>query len=175
MQDEINVDTEATETLENVDTEATETPEESIEEVKARLAKAEEVAANQRIRAEKAEGKLKDVKPAESKTDGLTTKDTIAIMNAKVHEDDIDEVVDYAKFKKIPVSEALKSGVVKTLLAEKAEQRTVAEATNTSGARRSSAKLTDEALMSNIRGGQLPESDADIQRALKVKMGLAKK
>ena len=174
MDDIENVETETTENTE-VETETTENTEESVEEVKSRLAKAEELANNYKIRAEKAEGKLKDVKPTESKTDGLTTKDTIAIMNAKVHEDDIDEVVDYAKFKKIPVSEALKSGVVKTLLAEKAEQRTIAEATNTSGSRRSSAKLTDEALMSNIRGGQLPESDADIQRALKVKMGLAKK
>ncbi len=142
------------------------TSEESIEEVKARLAKAEELANNYKIRAEKAE-KGKKTQPApEAKKGDLSSKDLIAIMNAKVPEDDIDEVVDYAKFKGISVGEALKSSTIKATLSERAEQRNTAAATNTGTVRRGNAKVSDDVLLSEAQKGKLPESDDDIARLI---------
>lgn len=141
-------------------------PEETIEDVKARLAqaeeakaKAEEIAENQRIRAEKAERKAKEpeAKPeakSSRKDDTLTSMDTIALIGAKVTEkEDIDEVLDYAKLKGISVSEALQASVVKSILAEKAEQRQTAAATNTGNARRGTSKLSDEQIVANVAQG----------------------
>lgn len=146
--------------------------EESDESLTARLAKAEELANNYKVRAEKAEKKAKmtgkETEPSEKKD--LSSKDIIALMNAKVSEDDLDEVVDYAKFKKIGIAEALKTSTVKTLLAEKAEQRNVANATNTGTSRRGSAKLSEEALIENSKKGNIPDSDSDIERLMKAKL-----
>lgn len=150
--------------------EADEPAEESVEEVRARLAKAEELANNYKIRAEKAERKAKEPVAAEPKTEpkgGLSYKDTVALTNAKVHEDDVDEVLEYAKFKSISVPEALKSSVIKTLLTERDEQRTTAEATNTSRSRGTSSRVSEEALLSKARKtGELPDSEEDLGRML---------
>src|ERR1035437_775035 len=126
--------------------------EESGNELETRLAKAEELANNYKIRAEKAERIAKLAKGGESEAKvilkpvagELTTKDLYALIDAKVPEDDIEEVREYAQLKKISIAEALKSNVVKTILGDKAEQRKTAEGTNTNGGRRSSAKLSDD-------------------------------
>lgn len=161
------------ETAEETTTEET-VEEESVEELKARLAKADELAKNYKIRAEKAEKSVKPVKENTAPKPNLSSTDLYALMKANVPEEDIGEVEEYAKFKKISVSEALKSTVVKSLLSEKAEQRTTASATNTNNARRGSAKTTDEALVNNASIGKLPDSDEDIQRLIRAKMGVKK-
>jgi len=147
--------------------------EESVEEVKARLAKAEELANNYKIRAEKAEKAAKKPKETETVAENkdLSFKDGLAIMKANVPEEDIDEVVNYAKFKGISVTQALKDDVMKATLSLKSEQRNVAEATNTSSARRGSAKVSKQALIDNAKKGILPESDEDISRLLEAQMG----
>lgn len=171
MNDEEIVVADPTETPAEV-VEDDDSPEESPEELKARLAKAEELANNYKIRAEKAEKKAKEsekpkeTKPEESKSEGLSFKDSLAIINAKVHEDDIDEVVEYAKFKNISVAEALKSDAMKATLAIKEEYRTTANATNVNTSRRSNAKTTDEALLNNAAQGKLPESEEEIARLI---------
>jgi hypothetical protein len=157
------------ETTEEVTPEVTTTEEvveESIEEVKARLAKAEEIANNYKIRAEKAEKISKSVKvetKVETKTesnDGLSVKDTLALFGAKVTEpEDVDEVVEWARFKKIQVTEALKSETIKARLKEKSEMRATAAATNTGPARRTTTKMTPDVLVSKAKAGELPESD----------------
>lgn len=154
--------------------EAEEEVEESVEEVRARLQKAEELANNYKIRAEKAEKLAKKPKETEAVAEfkgDLSSKDIIAITSAKLHEDDIDEVVNYAKYQGVSVSQALKSDVMKATLALKSEQRNVAEATNTGPARRGTAKASAETLLSNASQGKLPDSDADIERLLSAKMG----
>lgn len=148
--------------------------EESIEDLKAKLEeerqareKADKNYNDQRIRAEKAErnGKVVAPKPLEKKGD-LSTKDLYALMNAKVAEEDVDEVVEYAKFKKIEVKDALNSSVVKTLLADKAEMRRTAEATSTGSTRRSSGKVSDDTLVNNASKGVMPDSDDEIERLI---------
>ena len=139
----------------------TEEAEESVEDLKAKLAKAEEVANNQRIRAEKAERKPKEVQPQAT----LNANDLVALMNAKVHEDDVSEIEEYARFKKISIAEALKSGVVKSMLGEKNEQRYIANATHTGPARKGNTKIADEALLKYARDGRNVEDPVALAEA----------
>lgn len=170
---EETLNTQEEEVLETSQEEDTEQQEgESVEEFKARLAKAEELARNYRIRAEKAEKLAKQVgnRPTESQTKGeLTTNDLYALMEAKVPQEDVSEVQDYAKLKGISITEALKAPLVKSMLAEKAEKRQTAEVTNTGTARRGSGKLSDEAFMEKISSGFAPETDEDIARYVRLR------
>lgn len=155
---------------------ASEEVEETIDDVKARLAqaeadkaKADEVANNQRIRAEKAEAAAKGNKPkplvmAAPKAGALDTGDLYALMEAKVPQEDVKDVAEYAKFKGISIAEALKSTTVKGILADKEEQRNVAAATNVGPARRGSVAPTDQTLVGLAQKGEMPESDEDLRR-----------
>lgn len=163
---------------ETVELDTTESTEEVAEQIdwKAEALKMKEIADNQRIRAEKAERKSKEEVKSESKTTqfnpNLSTVEIVALTKANIEPEDIDEVLEYAKFKGISVQDALKSTVVKATLAERAEQRNVALATNTGGAKRGTGRISDETLMANANKGNLPENDADIDRLIKAKMGI---
>jgi hypothetical protein len=113
------------------------TPEETPEELKARLAKAEELANNYKVRAEKAEKRIKEAPPApvpsEDKEVSLTLKDQIFLSKADIHEDDIEDVLDWAKTKKVSVSEAYKQ--FKPMLEVRSEERKTAETSNISPSR----------------------------------------
>jgi hypothetical protein len=142
---------------------------------KAIALKNEQLANNQKIRAEKAEGKLKQVRPevTQSKSKGdLGSKDLYALMEAKVPQDDIDEVIDYAKFKGVSIQEALKTSFVKATLSEKAEQRRIAESTNVGGARRSTQKVSVDTIMSKAQNGEMPDSDEDMMALIKARKGI---
>lgn len=157
---EVTTETEEV-TEEEVDTE------ENIEELRERAEKAEELANNYKIRAEKAE-KRSNAKPPTTANE-LNSKDLVAIMNAKVPEDDIDEVVEYAKYRKTSISEILKDPIMKATLDLRSEERNTASATNTSSSRRGSSRVPDDVLLSNASRGKMPESDAEINRLMKAK------
>ena len=139
----------------------------AVDDVAARLAKAEELAHNYKIRAEKAEAKAKVQVQAEDKTTApeLTAKDILAVSKAGIDPEDLDEVIEYANYKRIPIHEALKSSVVKATLAEKDELRKSAQATNTGTVRRSSSSVA------NARKGIMPDSDTDLARLVKLRRG----
>lgn len=138
----------------------------------ARTKKAEgfEFKDNKWVKAEKpapvvVEQKKPEVTTEKSSQDGLSSADVIAVINSKIPQEDIPDVAEYAKFKKITIAEALKDGVVKNILADKAEQRRIADGTATGdGKKRGSAKLSDEALLSNAEKGVMPDSDEDMRR-----------
>lgn len=155
------------------------TNEESSAELAARLAKAEELANNYKVRAEKAERLAKASKEvpqvqqqAPNKAGEISTKDLYALMEARVPQEDISEVQEYAQLKGISISEALKATVVKSILNEKAEQRTVASATNVGATKRGSGKVSDETLISKAAKGELPDNDDDMIRLIKARKGL---
>jgi len=155
----------------------TNTGEETVEEIKARLAKAEELANNYKIRAEKAEKKSKEQPRVETKSTSkqeLSTSDIYALMTSKVNEEDISEVSDYARMKGISISEALKSPIVRTILKDKEEERNVANATNTSSSKRASSKVSDDVLITKASKGELPEGDDEIVRLIKARKGITK-
>lgn len=124
-------------------------------------------------RAKKAEAELKALKakpqqtaaPVEKQT-GLSTKDTLAFIDAKVtNEEDVDFVAEYAAFKKISIPEALKSPVVITELKTNAEQRTTAQATNTGSSRRGSSKPTGEQILNAAAQGKFSDDTDELAQA----------
>lgn len=173
---ETSEDTSASQEDETVDApQGEDEQQEDVEDLKARLAKAEELADNYKIRAEKAERVQKTKKvdaPAENKKTELSQGDLIALIRADIPEDDIAEVTDYAKLKNISVSEALKSTTVKAILKERAEVRQSAAATNTAPARRGTSQVTTESLLEDAKKGIMPENDADINRLVDARLGL---
>lgn len=137
--------------------------------------KSKELADNYKVRAEKAEKDLKEKKPigdGHSQNLDLPTKDIIYLSKADIHEDDMDEVLEWAKFKKIGVQEAHKQ--LRATLQVRSEERKSAEVANTSNARRGSSQATGEALISQAKAGKIPEKDEDIQTLIKTKMGIKK-
>lgn len=100
----------------------------------------------------------------EKKSSDLSQADLIFIAKTDIHQEDITELVEYAKFKNIPLADAFKDGIMQGILAGKAEARKVAEGTNTGGGKRGNAKVSDESLLENARKGKMPESDADLSR-----------
>lgn len=112
--------------------------------------------------------KKKDATDSEK---SLSQTDIIYVAKADIHEDDLEEVLTYAKNNKVTVKEAHQ--YLKPILDVKAEQRKTADGTNTNGGKRGSSKLSDEALLAEADKGKLPESDEDIARltSLKLKRG----
>lgn len=144
---------------------------ESVAEYKARLAKAEELANNYKIRAEKAE-KLAKQKPSEVSKQAEPTLDNATLARIySIPEEDFEEVMDMSKFKKLSISETLKLGSVKAILAEKAEFRKTAEMSNTGNARRGASKVTDDTLLANLSEGKVPESKDEAERIFWARRG----
>lgn len=178
--DEVIIDsteTNETETVEETtESEVTETPvvekpQETLEQREARLER-------QLAQTRKKLGKP-DSKPApkihqETQSD-LSSRDTIALINAKVTEpEDIDEVMEWARFKKIPVSEALKSETIKARLNEKTEQRKVALATNTGASRRTTTKITPDVIVEKASRGELPDSEEGMAQLAQARLNQRK-
>jgi hypothetical protein len=166
-----NDDTEE-EVIEEDYTEVEEVQEETEEEEDTTDWKA--VAAEEKAKREKAEQtiiKAKQKPKVESvTTNGLSTSDIIALTRANIADEDIEEVLDYAKYRKISVAEALKSSVVKATLSEKSEERKSAQAVHTGGGtRRAGGTISDERLLADASKGIMPDSEEDIARIARLK------
>lgn len=151
-------------------------PEENVEENE-ELAKARELANNYKIRAEKAEKALKQKETAKNEApapshDNLSTADTLALVQAQVSPEDVSEVIEYARYKKISVVDALKTNVVKTLLTDRAEERKTAAATHTGTTRRAPQKVQASTLVSKAEDGDLPDDEEEMKRLWRVRKGL---
>lgn len=151
MENEEMVEQETLDTAEDQSTLETDTTEEDVETLKERLLKAEELAKNQRIRAEKAE-RLAKKKPVEQeeekKSDNLSLSDIRALND--VHDEDVDEVRDYAVRKGISIAEAKKSPYLKAYLAQRAEERKTAEAASVQKTRRSSGSSHADVVLKKL-------------------------
>jgi hypothetical protein len=125
--------------------------------------KAAELAENQKIRAEKAEKKLKESKGSEEHSDeNLPAKDMLALTEAKVSSLDFDEVVRIAKVLGKPITEALQDDTLKAILERRVQERASAEAANGGGGPRGKQTPAADAILAKAEKGELPESDADI-------------
>lgn len=116
----------------------------------------------------KAQGKGAEAKPEAKKPDAeapekdnLSTMDVLALTRANLHDDDIKEVVEYAKFKNIPISEALNSPTIKAVIAQNTEFRKTAEVTNTSAAKKTVSKVSDQKLQEDLAKGDVPEKGSE--------------
>lgn len=168
-----NTDVNVDESTDTVVEEVNDDQEEDINSLKEELNKFKEDYHNQKIRAEKAEAKLKSGnstgKGETSKGGDLSAFDLIAVTKANLSEDALKEAMEYAKYKKISVAEAIKAPAVKAMIADIEEKQRTADATNTGQARRGSSKISDDSLLENARRGVLPDSDADLQRLIKLR------
>lgn len=144
---------------------------EEIKNLSEKTKKNEELANNYKMRAEKAEQEAKKNKTEDKvgREDNFSIKDIVAL--SKVHIDDLDEIKKASILLGKPIYEAINDPVVKSILSQREEFRKSSEASNTSNARRSPSRLSDEALLDNASSGKLPESDEEIARLMKVKMG----
>jgi hypothetical protein len=139
-----------------------------LSEKASKATKSEELAGNYKTRAEKAEQALKKYEKAPEQKDGegnLSTKDTMALMEAKVPAIDIEVVTDWAKFKGISIEDALKSPQVQQTLKSNAEFRATAAATKTGAPTKTQAGEPDGAkIIESIRnaadenGSKIPEA-----------------
>ncbi len=142
------------------------------EESNDELAKLKEIAENQRIRAEKAEKELKErkVEKPTPREDYLSQSDMIALIKEDIEDDGlIDEVKTFAKLKNITVKEALKSSVMRAVIAERKEELATAEATAIGNKRSGGRAETPEELISKARSGNVSETDDGIARLVEAR------
>ena len=122
----------------------------------------------QKIRAEKAERELKtlaDAKKGGNGNDGemkLSPKDYLSLTEAKISSEDFDEVKDWATYRKVSISEALKDKTLQTVLREKSEQRATDAATATKARRPAVSDPQGADLLQKALRGELLESDEGI-------------
>lgn len=147
------------------------TQEDVTEPISEELKKAKELAESYKIRAEKAERAAKKAHTEKEtpKNEGLSLKDIRALQD--VHDDDVDDLTDYAKYKKITIAEAKKTAAMIALLKAKEEERKTAQAANTGGGRRGTSQPSDEQVLSEALSGKEvdPEKFAEARHNIRMK------
>ena len=108
-------------------------------------------------------------KSTETKSESLSLKDIRALQD--VHDDDVDEVVEYAKFKGVSVAEAKKLSVIQAHLKVKAEERTTAAATIISKGGGRTSKITGQTLLEHAyETGETPTDEASIKALVQARI-----
>lgn len=90
----------------------------------------------------------------------LSAKDALLLSKADIDLDDVDEVVDFAKYRKITIAEAIKNPTLRAIIADRKEERNTALATQTSNARKSTTP-SNEVLLEKAERGESKEDDID--------------
>lgn len=158
------VETEETETEPTQDEQIEEKTQESPEAKYARLTR-------QKEQLEKKFGFKPKAKPiVQVEQQNPSIKDYVAFKNANIHEDDVDDVLEYAKFKKISVGDALKSSIMRASLKEKEELRNTAQATNTGKTRTGKTSASGDSLLEKAsKTGEIPDSDEAMNALLEAR------
>lgn len=130
--------------------------------LKEKADKAEELANNYKIRAEKAEkGKKTDSDKGDTtptkEGDDLSSKDLYVLMENKIPQEDVDEVIKSSKLLGKTIAESLKDPVVQGILKTRQEHRATAETTNTGKARVGTKSVSGQELLDNLSKGIVPE------------------
>lgn len=167
------------EVLEDLGLEAYEGNEEVVDRVVARRKKDEDFKASLHEDKTKAREKLKEArklagldpetgeklkaKAEEPKNENLSLKDIRALQD--VDDEDVDEVLNFAKFKGISVAEAKVNPVIQALLKTNVETRKSAQAAQVKVSGRSSTKSNDEKILEDFAKGIAPEDPEALARA----------
>lgn len=171
IQERIDSDTEFQESISNLEDDERE---QTIQEKKQELINQEysslvekskkdaELANNYKIRAEKAEKKTPKKETKEDKwqddSSTISQQDIITLSRAEIDEDDIPEVLEYAKFKSISIKEALNSSILKATLKEKEEERKTAQAMNVKTQRPGQKGASDPEILKKLSDGEIPKA-----------------
>jgi hypothetical protein len=157
--EEKDLDVEQETVEEEETTEETETPpEETVTLTKEKFKAMQE-------KAIKFDESLKKPKTAPSKVTPELDNATVARIYG-VHEDDIEEILDLAKFKKLSLAETLKTSVAKTIIAEKEEFRKTAQMSNTGKAKTAAPRVSEDTLLANLSKGEVPKPGSAEAEAL---------
>lgn len=97
-----------------------------------------------------------------TKSPSMDIKDIRALQD--VHDDDIEEVVEFSKFKKISIADAKRNPAIQSLLKTRAEERASALAASTQVSRRNKANSSENIL--NKVKNQEDMSDEEMQMAV---------
>lgn len=147
------------------DAETVETPSEVEESVEDRIARLEREKNELETKNRKLYARLKEDKKPDTPvptSDGLSNRDLLFLAKADIHEDDLDDVLEWARFKKVPVAKAYE--MLKPTLSVRSEERRTALATQTKGGQRGAAKLDPESILARAeKTGEVPESDEGMQ------------
>lgn len=119
--------------------------------------KAEEIAKNQEIRAKKAEAAAKKPQEKETPKNDLSLKDIRALQD--VHDDDVDDVVEYAKFKGVTIAEAKNSSVIQSLLKTRLEERKTAETIASTTRSKVGGVSTEKKVLADFEKGITPTTE----------------
>lgn len=139
------------------------------------------VAIGQKIKHREAEEELRkkvgeEPPKKEPQKEEFSPKDYLALSQAGVPAEDLDEVTDFAKFKGITLAEALKTPYIKTTLKERAEERQTAQATNTGAGRPGTSKPSGESLLEKFSyKGEIPDTDEGIAELVKARIDQKRK
>ena len=145
---------------------------EELDTLKARLAELESENTKYKRIAQQREKKLQQVKETaqpNQTSNTLSPKDLIALSRSGYDDEVLEEALEYAKFKKIEVRDALNSNFIKAMASEKEEFKRTSEAMATKS-NRSSSKGRDESLLANSTKGVVPDNDEDIARLAQLRM-----
>jgi len=107
-------------------------------------------------------GEKLEAKAEDKKNDNMSLKDIRAL--ADVHDEDVDDILDFAKWKNISIVEAKKAPAMIAILKAKEEERRTAQAANAGGGRRGTSQVTDDKVLQDFATGRISEDDADIER-----------
>lgn len=105
------------------------------------------------------------VAPKETRVaEDVTRTELYSLVKANVPDEDVNEVVIYAKSHGLTVTDALKTPEVKAILKVKDDYRKTADATNTRNSRYGIKNISDEQILEDASEGRLasPEVMADI-------------
>lgn len=168
-EEEIIDSTNNTENTENTSAEDNQevAPQDDVESLKKTIATLEAQKEHWREKAQSNKAKATEPKPT-SNSD-LSGLDILTLSKANVDSEDVEEVVNWAKYKGVSVSEALKSNELNAILNVRKDMRVTANASNTGASRRQTGKLSDEALLNLARSGKMPESEEDLDRLVRLK------
>lgn len=127
--------------------------------LEAKAVKAEEIASNQKIRAEKAEALAKGPKLEKEtpKNESVSIQDVVALRD--VHEADVDWLVQEAKLRNKTVLEMKADPYTKIILQTRAEERKTAEATNTGSGRKTNSRSDEATLIKKAEGSKLSDDE----------------
>lgn len=98
-----------------------------------------------------------------TKSPSMDLKDIRALQD--VHDDDIEEVIEFSKFKKISVAEAKRHPAVQSLLKVRSEERASALAASTTTSKRGSKANSSENILNKVKN-QEDMSDEEMQMAV---------
>lgn len=173
MDDETHVLETETQEEEVVETEVDTNEEEDVEAIKAELEKEKAAKAELEKKNKQLYERIKKGEKGEGES--LNVKDILALKDAEVTAEDLDEVQDFAKYRKISIAEALQSKTLKTILAERKEERRTAQATETKSPR-GIAKVTGEDILRKAEAtGEVPDSIDGIKSMLEARLARRKK